>query len=70
MTENIIMVIPDTAQKRRDYEEQVVRTFYLNNVAIAQDLTEITTGMRQLLDLKRIHPGQRPERHHHSRYAG
>ncbi len=55
VTENIIMIIPDTAQKRRDYEEQVVRTFYLNNVAIAQDLTEITTGLRQLLDLKRIH---------------
>jgi general secretion pathway protein D len=54
VTENIIMIIPDTAQKRRDYEEQVVRTFYLNNVAIAQDLTEITTGLRQLLDFKRI----------------
>ncbi len=54
VTENIIMVVPDTAQKRRDYEEQVVRTFYLSNVAIAQDLTEITTGLRQLLDLKRI----------------
>ncbi len=54
VTENIIMIIPDTAQKRRDYEEQIVRTFYLNNVAIPQDLTEITTGMRQLLDLKRI----------------
>jgi general secretion pathway protein D len=54
VTENIIMIVPDTAQKRRDYEEQVVRTFYLNNVAIAQDLTEITTGLRQLLDLKRI----------------
>ncbi len=54
VTENIIMIIPDTAQKRRDYEEQVVRTFYLSNVAIAQDLTEITTGLRQLLDLKRI----------------
>jgi general secretion pathway protein D len=54
VTENIIMVIPDQAQKRRDYEEQVVRTFYLGNVAIPQDLTEITTGLRQLLDLKRI----------------
>jgi len=54
VTENIIMVVPDQAQKRRDYEEQVVRTFYLSNVAIAQDLTEITTGLRQLLDLKRI----------------
>jgi general secretion pathway protein D len=54
VTENIIMVIPDQTQKRRDYEEQVVRTFYLNNIAIAQDLTEVTTGLRQLLDLKRI----------------
>jgi general secretion pathway protein D len=54
VTENIIMVVPDQTQKRRDYEEQVVRTFYLSNVAIAQDLTEITTGLRQLLDLKRI----------------
>ena len=54
VTENIIIVVPDQAQKRRDYDEQVVRTFYLNNVAIAQDLTEITTGLRQLLDLKRI----------------
>jgi len=54
ITENIIMVIPDQTQKRRDYDEQVVRTFYLNNVAIAQDLTEVTTGLRQLLDLKRI----------------
>jgi len=54
ITENIIMVIPDQTQKRRDYDEQVVRTFYFSNVAIAQDLTEITTGLRQLLDLKRI----------------
>jgi general secretion pathway protein D len=54
ITENIIMVIPDQTQKRRDYDEQVVRTFYLTNIAAAQDLTEITTGLRQLLDLKRI----------------
>jgi general secretion pathway protein D len=54
ITENIIMIIPDQTQKRRDYDEQVVRTFYLGNVAIAQDLTEVTTGLRQLLDLKRI----------------
>ena len=54
VTENIIMVVPDNTQKRRDYEEQVVRTFYLSNVSIPQDLTEITTGLRQLLDLKRI----------------
>src|SRR5271168_849658 len=54
VTENIIFVVPDQPQKRRDYEEQVVRTFYLSNTVQAQDLTEIVTGLRQLLDLKRI----------------
>src|SRR5713101_1456359 len=54
VTENIILVIPDQPQKRRDYEEQVVRTFYLSNTVQPQDLTEIVTGLRQLLDLKRI----------------
>jgi general secretion pathway protein D len=54
ISENILLVIPDQAQKRRDYEEQFMRTFYLSNTAQAQDLTEIVTGLRQLLDLKRI----------------
>jgi general secretion pathway protein D len=54
VTENIIYVVPDQPQKRRDYEEQIVRTFYLSNTVQAQDLTEIVTGLRQLLDLKRI----------------
>ncbi len=54
VTENIIFVVPDQPQKRRDYEEQVVKTFYLSNTVQPQDLTEIVTGLRQLLDLKRI----------------
>ncbi len=54
MTENIIMVIQDTRQKHLDYEEQLVRTFYLSNTVQPQDLTEIVTGLRQLLELKRI----------------
>src|SRR5438552_3084747 len=54
VTENIIFVIPDQPQKRRDYEEQVVKTFYVSNTVQPQDLTEIVTELRQLLDLKRI----------------
>jgi general secretion pathway protein D len=54
VTENIVFVLPDQPQKRRDYDEQVVRTFYLSNTVQAQDLTEIVTGLRQLLDLKRL----------------
>ncbi|MCU1315213.1 MAG: type and secretion system protein [Candidatus Acidoferrum typicum] len=54
VTENIIFVIPDQPAKRRDYEEQVVKTIYLSNTFQPQDITEIMTGLRQLLDLKRI----------------
>lgn len=54
VTPSIIFIVPDQAQKRRDYEEQLVRTFYLSNVTQPQDLTEVVTGLRQLLDLKRI----------------
>jgi general secretion pathway protein D len=54
VTSNIIFVIPEQPQKRRDYEEQVVRTFYLSNTLAPQDLTEIVTGLRQLLDLRRV----------------
>jgi general secretion pathway protein D len=54
VTENIVFVIPDQPQKRRDYEEQVVKTIYLSNTFQPQDITEIMTGLRQLLDLKRI----------------
>ena len=54
VTENIIFVVPDQPQKRRDYEEQVVKTFYVSNTVQPQDLTEIVTGLRQLLDLKRL----------------
>jgi general secretion pathway protein D len=54
VTENIIFIIPDQPQKRRDYEEQVVKTFYMSNTVQPQELTEIVTGLRQLLDLKRV----------------
>jgi len=54
LTENIIMVIQDQTQKRRDYEEEVLKTFYMSNTVTPQDLTEIVTGLRQLTDVKRI----------------
>jgi general secretion pathway protein D len=54
LTSNIIVVAPDQTQKRKDFEDQVVQTFYLSNTVTPQDLTEIVTGLRQLLDLRRI----------------
>jgi general secretion pathway protein D len=54
VTSNIIFVVPDQPQKRKDYEEQVVKTFYLHNTVLPQELTEIVTSIRQLLDLRRV----------------
>ena len=54
VTSNAIFIIPDTPQKRKDYEEQVVRTFYLSNTLTATELTEVVTALRNLLDMRRI----------------
>jgi len=54
VTENIVEIIQDQTQKRRDNEEEVLKTFYMSNTVTPQDLTEIVTGLRQLFDLKRI----------------
>src|SRR5579863_2509762 len=54
VTSNIIFVAPDQPQKRKDYEEEVVKTFYLRNTVLPQELTEIVTSIRQLLDLRRV----------------
>src|SRR3984893_11530978 len=54
VTSNIMFVVPDQPQKRKDYEEEVVKTFYLRNTVLPQELTEIVTSIRQLLDLRRV----------------
>lgn len=54
LTENIVIVASDQQQKRKDLEDNVVKTFYLNNTIQAQDLTEIVNGLRQILDLRKI----------------
>lgn len=56
LTSSVIFVAPDNPQKRRDLEPEVVKTFYLGNTDTPQDLTEIVTGLRQLLDLRRVQP--------------
>ena len=54
VTENMIFVIPDTTQKHRDYDETVVKTFYLSNITQPQDLTDIANGLRQVAEIKKI----------------
>src|SRR6476661_2381784 len=45
-----ITIIPDTPAKRREYEDEVVRTFYLSNA----DLKETIDLLRIVIDLRRI----------------
>src|SRR6266508_890508 len=47
-----IVVIPDTPAKRREYEEEIVQTFFLSNA----DLKETMDLLRMVLDARRISP--------------
>jgi general secretion pathway protein D len=47
-----LTVIPDTPAKRREYEEEIVRTFYLSNA----DLKETVDLLRIVIDARRVAP--------------
>jgi general secretion pathway protein D len=47
-----ITIIPDTLEKRREYEESVVRVFHLSNA----DLKEVTDLLRIVVDIRQISP--------------
>jgi general secretion pathway protein D len=47
-----ITIIPDTPAKRREYEEAIVRTFYLSNA----DIKEVTDLLRIVVDVRSISP--------------
>jgi general secretion pathway protein D len=47
-----VLVVPDSPAKRREYEEEVIRTFYLSNA----DLKETMDLLRIVLDARRISP--------------
>lgn len=51
---NAIFVAQDNTTKRRDYEEQVMKVFYLTNVTTPQELQEIVTAVRSVADIQRL----------------
>jgi general secretion pathway protein D len=53
---NTIFVTMDNANKRRDYEEEVTRIFYLKNITVNADLTAMVTAIRTVADLQRLFP--------------
>jgi tetratricopeptide (TPR) repeat protein len=53
---NTIFVTMDNANKRRDYEDEETRIFYLRNTTANADLTAIVTAIRTVADLQRLFP--------------
>ena len=47
-----ITIVPDTAAKRREYEESIVKTFFLSNV----DVKEAIDLLRVVIDIRQISP--------------
>jgi len=51
---NAIFVTEDNVTKRRDYEDEVVKVFYLRNPTSVQEFQEIITTIRSVSDVRRM----------------
>jgi general secretion pathway protein D len=52
LDEKTIIVVPDNPQARRDYEDLVIRTFYLSN----GDAEQVTNVIRTMLEARNVFP--------------
>ncbi len=48
------LVAPDTPDKRVEYERELAHSFRLDDVVTPQQLTEISTALRTMVDLRRV----------------
>ncbi len=51
---NTIFVTADSPAKRKDLEQNVMRTFYLRNIETPNELQEAANVVRQMLDVSRV----------------
>ena len=54
ITSNTILVVPNDATNRRDYDVEQLKTIYLTNPLAAADRTAIATALKQVLGLRNI----------------
>lgn len=54
LSSNTIMVAADTGSKRKELEQNVMRTFYLKNAASPADLQQAAGTLKAILDINRI----------------
>jgi len=55
LSPNAILVAQDNPTKRRDFEDLMVKVFYLTNITAAQDLNEIAAAVRGVTDIRRLY---------------
>jgi general secretion pathway protein D len=53
LSPNTIFVTNDNVTKRRDYEDFVVKVFYIRNATTVQELQEIATTVRSIAEIRR-----------------
>lgn len=54
ISSNTIFVTNDNVTKRRDYEDNVVRVFYVQNATSVQEFQEIATAVRSIAEIRRV----------------
>ena len=54
LSANTIFVSVENPAKHREYDEQVVKVFYLNNVTSPQELQEIITTLRTVVEVSKL----------------
>lgn len=55
MNENTIFIAEDNVTKRRDYIDNVVKVFYVQNATSVQEFQEITTAVRSVTEIRRVY---------------
>ena len=53
LSTNAIFITNDNVQKRRDFEDYVVKVFYIKNATLLQELQEISTTVRSVTEIRR-----------------
>jgi general secretion pathway protein D len=55
LSSNAIFVTNDNPAKHRDYDESVVKVFYLTNLTTPQELAEVTTALRTVVVVRKVY---------------
>ncbi len=54
VTPNTIFVAQDSPAKRKELEQNVIKTFYLSNLSQPTELLDVQNALRQILELSRV----------------